>query len=204
MTDQYADYYLLLEKSVYFYQIYQLELNNKANEKLIDEEKLVSTLDFSMGQTFYSREDARWVGEKSGILGWCVVDGAEGYRKQGYNSGIMAREFAGYVEQSITSLVLDEDFGEISVERLLMDAWKYIRSNDTKGSITLEVGCLDIQKSILKICQVGDCVALVLRQKKKEQIHELVFHTPSHEIKFNQPIMLAHYCSRIEAALRSP
>jgi hypothetical protein len=31
-TDQYADYYLLLEKSVYFYHMYQLEMKNKANE----------------------------------------------------------------------------------------------------------------------------------------------------------------------------
>jgi serine/threonine protein phosphatase PrpC len=211
-TDRYADYYLLLEKSVYFYQIYQLERKNKVNERLIsclqlkesEEEKIaVSNVDFALGQHFCHKEDAGWVGEQSGILGFCVVDGIGGYRPKGFDSGVMARKFAESVEEGINSLALKEKefIVGLSAERLLMDGWESIRSNRIGGGITLIVGFLDVKKSILRMCQVGDCAAVAIRQKKDEKAYEMFFKTPAHERGFNQPHMLSHDCSKLERAL---
>lgn len=208
-TDKYAEYYLLLEKSVYFYQIYQLELKNKVVERLMrsltlkeDEEEKVLAPDFSIGQTFCHREDAGWVGEQSGIIGFCVVDGIGGYRAKGIDSGVLAVKFAEFVKESIKSLAVKDSESRLglSAERVLMDAWKSVRQGNIKGGITLVEGLVDIQKSVLKICQVGDCVALVLRWSKTERHYSIIFKTSPHEKGFNKPIMLAHDCPVVENA----
>ena len=210
-TDQYADYYLLLEKSVYFYQIYQLERKVQSTERLLsclrlkeEEEEEMMKADFSIGQhAYHLNQDAGWAEEISGIIGLCVVDGIGGYMAKGYDSGIMARRFTAFVKESFTTLSLNEkEFAlGISAERLLMDAWKSVRAEKIGGGITLVVGFVDFKRSILRLCQVGDCVAVVIRLKKEEKTYEIFFQTPEHQIDFNVPRMLSHDCSIVENAL---
>ncbi len=91
-----------LEQCVYFYHEFQLEQKNRRIELLLkditiyEDRKNTSSfnVDHSFGQSFLHKEDAVWVGERLRTVGLCVVDGIGGYRDKGFNSGIMAREFA--------------------------------------------------------------------------------------------------------------
>jgi hypothetical protein len=55
--DQYADYYLLLEKKCLLLPDISVGTEEQGQRE-IDCQSTIDLLDFSMGQTFYSREDA--------------------------------------------------------------------------------------------------------------------------------------------------
>jgi protein phosphatase PTC7 len=192
-TDIYANYYMILEKCIYYYHQYQIELERKKCERLmsrlaINEEK--KSFDFSFGQALTShKEDAVWIGENAGILAFCVVDGIGGYRMQGIDSGDVARTFAKGIEES---LMYVEEASELSAERLLMNGWRLVKAKRHKGGITLIVGFID-QNLHMRFCQIGDCDLFVLRETTNEMI-EIIYRSKKQEIKFNTPRMLSHDC----------
>ena len=172
--------------------------------KLILEEKGSNAeggqVDFSLGQTFFHNDDAAWIGKSAGeIVGFCVVDGVGGYRARGIDSGVMARLFSESVRRTFTSS--SNTSQALSAERVLMNAWNYVRQKKAEGGITLISGFLDVKQNHLKICQVGDCVTLVLRPDTHARRFHTAFETPGHEKGFNQPIMLSHDCPKVELAL---
>jgi protein phosphatase PTC7 len=194
-TDSYANYYMLLEKCTHFYHEYQIEMKRKKIEQLIETIRIQSTneFEFSIGHSFHKhKEDAGWIGESAGIVGFCVVDGIGGYRDKAIDSGITARTFTSVIQKKFeTNEQTFLQFG-YSPERMLLDGWRGVREQNILGGITVVVGLIDSALN-LRICKIGDCSVFVLRETPDSR-YTIAFKSVDNEKMFNTPFMLAHDC----------
>eukprot|EP00238_Polyblepharides_amylifera_P015904 CAMPEP_0196584316 /NCGR_PEP_ID=MMETSP1081-20130531/46634_1 /TAXON_ID=36882 /ORGANISM="Pyramimonas amylifera, Strain CCMP720" /LENGTH=462 /DNA_ID=CAMNT_0041905483 /DNA_START=388 /DNA_END=1776 /DNA_ORIENTATION=+ len=130
-------------------------------------------------------EDAYFLTQHSGVYGLGVSDGVYMWRTQGIDAGEFSRGLMTHASTAVAS-------GTSCAQEVLKDAAAAVKQSELKGSATVCIVTVDLQKRMLRSANLGDSGFLLLRDVEDTN-PQVLYATEQQEHEFGRPFQLGHH-----------